>query len=77
MPNIKYSNNVGLNVGLNEFQNRIIELVKTNSFVTQKEIAKQLNVTVRTVERNVSELRNKGIITKKGSKKRGEWILLV
>lgn len=77
MPNIKYSNNVGLNVGLNEFQNRIIELVKTNSFVTQKEIAKQLNVTVRTVERNISELRNKGIITKKGSKKRGEWILLV
>lgn len=58
MPNIKYSNNVGLNVGLNEFQNRIIELVKTNSFVTQKEIAKQLNVTVRTVERNISELRN-------------------
>lgn len=73
MPNIKYSNNVGLN----EFQNRIIELVKTNPFVTQKEIAKQLNVTVRTVERNISELRNKGIITKKGSKKRGEWILLV
>lgn len=75
MPNIKYKENVGLNVGLNSLQNAILSLIKNNSQITQKEMANQLNVTSRTIERNVSELKNKGILNKSRSKNKGEWII--
>jgi len=71
MPNIKYKENVGLN----SLQNAILSLIKNNFQITQKEMANQLNVTSRTIERNVSELKNKGILNKSRSKKKGEWII--
>jgi len=78
MPNIKYNKNedVGLNVGLNELQNKIIAIIKNNCLVTQREIALELGVNIRTVERSVKELKEKGVLIKEGSKKKGKWLVI-
>lgn len=72
MPNIKYKDNVGLN----NLQSQIILLIQSNPYITQKEMATELGVTTRTIERNISELKEKSRITKTKSKKAGEWIVL-
>lgn len=84
MPNIKYDKydglnvglSVGLNVGLNDLQHKIVLLMKDNPFITQKEIAIKLEISTRSVERNVAELKLKNIIIKKGSKKNGMWCII-
>ena len=47
-----------------------------NQSITQEEIAIKLKKTVRTVERNINILKDKGIITRVGSKKSGYWGIL-
>ena len=41
--------------------------------ITQKELSRLLDVTVRTIERNVRTLILNEIIIRAGSKKTGEW----
>jgi len=44
--------------------------------ITQNEIASALNVTPRTVERNIKILKDKEVINREGSDKTGIWIIL-
>ena len=67
------SQNVGLNVGLNEIQQKIIDLILNNKNIKQSEIANELNISSRTVERNINYLKEKNIIKRIGSKKVGYW----
>ncbi|MDR0692526.1 MAG: putative DNA binding domain-containing protein [Prevotellaceae bacterium] len=54
----------------------ILALIQDNPKVTAQEIAQTLNVTKRTVERVMSNLVDKKIIERQGSKKVGAWIIL-
>ena len=70
--------NVGENVGekplkLNNTQKRIIELIQINGDITQIEIGEKLNITTRTVERNMKKLQDRNIITRVGSDTQGYW----
>ena len=70
--------NVGENVGekplkLNNTQKRIIELIQINGDITQIEIGEQLNITTRTVGRNMKKLQDSNIITRVGSDTQGYW----
>ena len=70
--------NVGENVGekplkLNNTQKRIIELIQINGDITQIEIGEQLNITTRTVGRNMKKLQDRNIITRVGSDTQGYW----
>ena len=70
--------NVGDNVGekplkLNNTQKRIIELIQINGDITQIEIGEQLNITTRTVGRNMKKLQDSNIITRVGSDTQGYW----
>ena len=69
---------VGKNAGdkllkLNDTQKRIISLIQSNKDITQAEISEQLNVTTRTVERNMKKLQENNIINRVGSYTQGYW----
>lgn len=61
---------------MNDIQNRIIELVINDKSITQNEIARFLNVSVRTVKRNFKVLIDNNIIKRIGSDKTGYWEIL-
>jgi Fic family protein len=65
--------NGGLNGGLNEVQKKIVALIKENPYIRAFEMAQILLKPVRTIENNLSQLKEKGIITREGSKKTGYW----
>jgi Fic family protein len=65
--------NSGLNSGLNESEKDIIFLIKENPHIRAFEMAQKLLKPVRTIENNISKLKEKGIISRIGSKKTGHW----
>lgn len=58
---------------LTEIQKQIVKLMLDMPNITQKELSRLLDVTVRTIERNVRTLILNKIIIRDGSKKTGEW----
>ena len=61
---------------MNDIQNRIIELIINDKYITQSIIAKNLNVNVRTIKRNFKILIENDIIVRVGSDKTGYWEVL-
>ena len=68
--------NDGLNVGLKPGEEEILEPVLKNPKILQVEIAAEIGKSVKTVERYLSSLVEKGYILRKGSKKTGQWKVL-
>ena len=78
--------NVGIkreNVGINDSekantelrQNSILKIIKDNGDISAIEISKILNVTARTIERDLKELKELSKIEYVGSRKSGKWII--
>ena len=53
----------------------IINILKEDPTTTQEEIATKINKSVRTVKSYMSEMQDKGLIERKNSKKKGEWVV--
>ena len=73
------NNNVGLNtkeIELSEIAILVLKAFENNEKMTQQQIADNLQVTVRTVQRAIKELTDKGYIQREGSKKSGQYIVL-
>ena len=51
----------------------IINILKVNPTITQEEIARQINKSLRTVKTRMMEMQVKGIIERKNGKRNGEW----
>lgn len=58
---------------LSETQNKIIDLIKQNQYITQEDIATELKIHRTTVARNIDVLREKKILERTGSTKSGQW----
>ena len=58
-----------------KISDRIIALIQSNSTITTEEMTVVLDSSQRTVERNIKQLQENGILIRKGSRKKGEWIL--
>lgn len=54
--------NIGLNVGLNKTERKVIEYLMQNSSLTSEILAEKIGVTKRTVERAFSTLQEKRMI---------------
>ncbi len=63
------ADNVGGNVG------EIILLLNQNPKISQKQIAEKLEITTRTVERHIKNLKLSNKITRVGSDRAGEWVV--
>ena len=77
---IHSNQNVTDNVTDNVTENRskqIIELIKENNKITTKELAKRLNVTRRTIARDIENLKSNDIIRRAGADKGGHWELVI
>jgi len=68
--------NVGTNVGLNKTEKNVISILLERPEATADEIAPELGVTKRTIERALKSLQEKGAIIRSGAKKTGQWIVL-
>ena len=74
-------NDVGDNVGdvsvmeLSERQYKILELIKDNPTISATQMSVMMSVIKRTIERDLAELRKKGVITREGNAKTGRWII--
>jgi ATP-dependent DNA helicase RecG len=70
--------NVGINVGkeISEIQLQILSVIKENPKVTIGEIAKGIELTKRSVERNISQLKKMNYIERFGGRKFGYWKIL-
>lgn len=56
-------------------EERVLTIMKQNARVTQKELQKELGVSLRTVKRMIAELQEKGYIVRRGNNRSGEWIV--
>lgn len=54
-------------------QQKIIDIVKENPFVTQAELAERLNLTRKTIVSNMKKLQINGLIRRIGADKNGHW----
>jgi len=61
--------------GVNQTQQRIIEMILDNPKVTQKEMAEELNITIRAVKKSIKEMQEKNILERIGSARGGYWRL--
>ena len=71
---INNKNNDFINsINLNEIKNTIILLMLDSPTITQNTLARLLNVNIRTIQRNIKELVELGIIERTGSTKKRKW----
>lgn len=68
--------NVGLNVGLNKTEKKVIELLIENPSLTSIELSEKIGVTKRTIERIFKSLQEKNMIERIGSKRDGNWVVV-
>ena len=61
---------VGLEVGLAE---KIIDLILEDSAIKMSEMTEKLEVTTRTIEREMKKLREAGRVIRVGGKRYGHW----
>ncbi len=69
--------NSGLNGGLNSGLKLLLELIKNNPGIKAKDAATMLNNrSISTIEKQIKELSEKGLIERRGSKKAGGYYLV-
>ncbi len=62
-----------INSNLSALQSSIISLIQDEPTITQETLAKLLNTTKRTIQRNIKELIDQGILKRSGSNRQGVW----
>lgn len=73
--------NVGDHVGdvseikLTERQQVILELIKESPSITAKQMSETLSVSQRTIERDLSALKENGVLKREGKDNGGEWVV--
>ena len=65
--------NGGLNGGLNERQQKVLQFIHENEGIKVKDISIQLNIPIDTIDKQIKVLINKGLIERRGSKKTGGY----
>ncbi len=72
--------NVGKGVSAKEKRNRrhqaIISLIRENADISQVKMASRLEVSTKTIERDLEELEKAGVVRYDGEKNAGRWVLM-
>ncbi len=61
---------------LTERQQKILNLIKESPTITAKKMSETLSVSQRTVERDLSTMKNIGVLKHKGKDNTGAWVIL-
>ena len=65
-----------LNGTLNDTLILILDKIKNKKDITQQELADETGISLRTIKRNISLLKETGYIKRVGSRKTGHWEVL-
>ncbi|WP_455639865.1 Fic family protein [Parabacteroides sp.] len=70
--------NVPVNVPVNitERQKQILHLIQANSTVTIQQLSEVLNVSGKTIRRDIDSLKQLNVLVRTGSDKKGEWQII-
>lgn len=64
---------IAIEFQLNEKETKVLQLMKEDPSITQKEIQKATNISMATIKRILPKLQEKGILTRTGSRRSGKW----
>ena len=67
----KVTKKVTIKVTIN--QQKIIDAIKTNPYITQEELADFIGITKKSITANMKKLQNSGLIKRIGANKNGHW----
>lgn len=59
---------------LSERQTLMLNLIKTNDLITIRQMAQKVNVSEKTIKRELAILQGKGFLTREGGRKEGKWV---
>lgn len=65
-----------LDIKLSENEKLLLEFIKKDTTITQKELAEKMELSISTIKRILSNLKEKEVITYVGNKRSGHWIVL-
>lgn len=68
--------NEGVGVELNPTEIKTLKILWDNPNATASDMAQDIHVTKRTIERTLKKLQEKGFLARSGSKKYGKWIVM-
>ena len=60
---------------INDTQIKILELIGNDPRITTESIAQSLGLSDSGVRKNIKQLRDIGILERKGARKNGEWVI--
>lgn len=60
---------------LSEFDRSIINLIIENPIITREELTEKMNVSIRTIQRELDDLKKRKLIMRVGSRKTGKWMV--
>ena len=58
---------------MDQTQKQLIVIIESNPEITKRELSKKLNLSISNVQRVLDELRDSGIIERKGTNRKGYW----
>ena len=64
------------NVKITVNQNKIIQAIKENPFITQEELVQIVGISKVNINKNMKKLQENGCIQRVGANKNGKWELL-
>ena len=77
---VDYENNSNQsNIEINKYsleEQAILNVIRINPSIKQKDIAMQINKSLRTVKNYMAEMQKNGIIERKNGKRDGEWVII-
>ncbi|OQA91975.1 MAG: Divergent AAA domain protein [Elusimicrobia bacterium ADurb.Bin231] len=66
----------GLVERLAESQQKILELIKQNPYISKKELANKIAISDTAIDKNISQLKKKGLLKRIGHDKGGHWEII-
>lgn len=68
--------NEPVNEPVNERQQTILSIMKQSPSIIREDLANKLGISLATLKRELTSLRKEGYITRNGSDKNGQWIVV-
>ena len=72
---VKSSKKFG-DIELNHTQKMILSMIKSDNQISATEISKHIGLSVRAIEKNIKELREKGVLKRNGPARGGYWKII-
>jgi len=60
---------------LGESQNKILNLISRDKFISIPKLSKELKISTTAVEKNIAVLKKKGLLKRVGGAKGGHWVV--